>query len=561
MKVKSKIRLGLFFLLLIIVLLAGSGSYYINYLANESKDILRENYNSLVYTKNMIDALDDKNTNRAIANFETNLEQQENNITEKGERQATERLRLIFTQYKLQNTSDSLAIILRSEILGIQVINMNAITGKNNTITTKSKTAYAYVSFLGTLCFLLSFTFVINFPRWIADPIISLTDGIKRISDKDYSARIHLNSNDEFSELAEAFNNMAEQLNRWEHSNVSKLMFEKSRIEAIINNMQDAVIGLDEKRNILFINEVAENLLMLRKAEVLGKYAPDIALKNDLFRNLLNNDLKTDLKIYANYKESYFVKNNREVISNGKVIGEVIALHNVTPFKELDAAKTNFIATVSHELKTPIASIRMSVELLEHEKTGRLNTEQKQLVQSIDDDTARLLKITGELLNMTQLETGNIQLSFNHVSPKHIIELAVNAVRSLAEQKHVILQINVPDNLSYVNADLDKTVWVLVNLLTNAIRYSPETGEIKISATQIENKIQFYVKDSGLGIEEKYLPRIFDRYFKVPGSVGGTGLGLAISKEFIEAMGGTITATSSYGKGTEMSFILTSPTT
>jgi signal transduction histidine kinase len=351
---------------------------------------------------------------------------------------------------------------------------------------------------------------------------------------------------------------MAQELNRWEHSNVSKLMFEKSRIEAIINNMQDAVIGLDENRNILFINELAEVLLSLKKEEILSKYAPDVALNNDLFRNLLNKTANDELKIFANNKESYFVKNNRQVTSDDKVIGEVIALHNITPFKELDTAKTNFIATVSHELKTPIASIRMSVDLLKNQKTGELNADQKQLAQSIDDDTKRLLKITGELLNMTQVETGNIQLNFNLVTPKHIVELAVNAVHSLAEQKNILIQSNVPDNLPYVNADLDKSVWVLVNLLTNSIRYSPENAAIRIAVISLGKRVEFSVKDNGMGIEEKYLPRIFDRYFKVPGSVGGTGLGLAISKEFVEAMGGTITAKSTYGKGTEMSFELCS---
>jgi signal transduction histidine kinase len=283
---------------------------------------------------------------------------------------------------------------------------------------------------------------------------------------------------------------------------------------------------------------------------MVGKYAPDIALKNDLFRNLLNKDLKPDIKIYANNKESYFVKNYREVSSNGKIIGEVIALHNVTPFKELDSAKTNFIATVSHELKTPISAIKMSLQLLNSEKnSGPLSNDQKQLIDSIEDDANRLLKITGELLNMTQVETGNIQLSFNQVTPKHIVELATDAVRTLAEQKQIELQTKVPTNLPYVNADIDKTVWVLVNLLTNAIRYSYQKGKILVEVSEAEKQILISVKDYGIGIDEKYLPRLFERYFKVPGSKGGTGLGLAISKEFIEAQGGTLFADSKHGSG------------
>ncbi len=556
MNVKTKIRLGLLFLLFIIILLAGAGSYYVNRLADESKDILKDNYNTLQYTKNMIEALDRNDDDASVKAFEDNLVKQENNITENGEAEATKETRAIFELYKSGKRDGATESDLRKKILHVQDLNMQAIAQKNNVITQKTKTAFAYITILGTLCFLLSFTFVINFPRWIAGPIGELTEGIRSIANKDYKARIRISSKDEFGELASAFNNMAAELDAWQHSNVAQLMFEKSRIETIINNMQDAVIGLDEKKNILFINEVAENLLMLKKKEVLGKYSADVALKNDLFRNLLNKEAQKDLKIYANNKESYFTKNYAEVKNNDEVIGEVIALHNVTPFKELDSAKTNFIATVSHELKTPISAIKMSLQLLQNEKSGNLNTDQKQLVESIADDSNRLLKITGELLNMAQVETGNIQLTFNQVTPKHVIELAVDAVKSLAEQKQIQLDVSIPDNMPYVNADLDKTVWVLVNLLTNAIRYSPEQSKIQIEAEENGKRIQFSVKDSGIGIEGKYLPKVFDRYFKVPGSKGVTGLGLAISKEFIEAQGGKITVQSEIGRGSSFAFSL-----
>lgn len=549
MSVKTKIRLGLLFLLAIIFLLAGAGSYYINRLADESKDILKDNYNTLQYTKNMIEALDRPEGPEAIRIFEANLVLQENNITEQGEQEATRKMRELFEAYKAGNGGENTKTDLRKRILGVQELNMKAIVQKNDLITQKTKTAFAYISLLGTICFLLSFTFVINFPRWIADPIARLTEGIKRIAAKDYSTRIEVSSKDEFGEVATAFNTMAAELNAWEHSNVSKLMFEKSRIETIINNMQDPVIGLDAERKILFVNTMAENLLMLKKKEMVGKYAPDLAVKNDLLRNLLNKDREGDLKIYANNKESYFTRNYREVHNDGEVIGEVIVLHNVTPFKELDYAKTNFLATVSHELKTPISAIKMSAKLLRNNQDGTLNEAQKQLVESIEDDTNRLLKIIGELLNMAQVETGNIQLNINHVTPSHIIDLAVNAVHSLAEQKQVKLQIDLSDNMPYVNADLDKTVWVIVNLLTNAIRYSPNGGIINVTAAVKEKHVHFRIKDSGPGIDEKYISRVFERYFKVPGTKGGTGLGLAISKEFIEAQGGEIWVESKMGSG------------
>lgn len=556
MNVKTKIRLGLLFLLAIIILLASSGSYYINRLADESEGILRDNYNTLQYTNKMIEALDKPQSEASLQAFETNLLLQERNITEEGEDKATNDIRLIFEQHRKAGNSDSSKTALRSQILKVQQLNMDAILQKNDIITHKTKNAFAYITILGTLCFLLSFTFVINFPKWIADPIARLTEGIRSIAAKDYTARIQILSNDEFGKVADAFNTMAAELDRWEHSNLSKLMLEKSRIEAIINNMHDAVIGLDEKRNILFANEVAESLLMLKKDELVGKYAPDVALKNDLLRKLLNNEHAIELKIYAGNKESYFTKTYREVKSNDIVVGELIVLHNVTPFKELDSAKTNFLATVSHELKTPISSIKMSLQLLKNEKGGNLNTGQIQLIDSISEDAGRLLKITSELLNMTQIETGNIQLNIGPLEPQKIVHLSTEAVSALAEQKQIKLETVIDDALPAVNADLDKTVWVMVNLLTNAIRYSPVNSRIGITATAKEKQVEFLVKDEGPGIDLKYVSRVFERYFKVPGSKGGTGLGLAISKEFIEAQGGIIWVKSTPGNGAVFGFKL-----
>ncbi len=556
MNVKNKIRLGLIFLLAIIMLLAGSGSYYINRLASESEDILKDNYNTLQYTKYMIEAMDLADSTASLQLFEQNLVLQEHNITERGEQYATLAIRSLFQQYKTGLRSDSIKTELRKKILDVQKLNMDAILAKDNSITTKTRNAFAYITILGTLCFLLSFTFVINFPKWIADPIARITEGIRKIAGKEYTTRIAIESSDEFGEVAAAFNNMASELDKWEHSNVSKLMFEKSRIEAIINNMHDAVLGLDEKRNILFVNEVAQSLLMLKKEEIVGCYAPDIALKNDLLRSLLADNQPTDLKIYTGNKENYFVKNYKRVMNEKNVIGELIVLHNVTPFKELDSAKTNFLATVSHELKTPIAAIKMSLKLLKSQGSAQLNEEQKQLLDSIADDTERLLKITGELLNMTQIETGNIQLNIAPVAPGIIIQLATNAVLSLAEQKGICLHTDIPDNLPTVAADPDKTVWVMVNLLTNAVKYAPEKSTISISATPVNDTVLFTVKDTGPGIAPQYAERVFERYFKIPGSKGGTGLGLAISKEFIEAQNGTIWVESNAGKGALFSFAL-----
>jgi signal transduction histidine kinase len=235
----------------------------------------------------------------------------------------------------------------------------------------------------------------------------------------------------------------------------------------------------------------------------------------------------------------------------------VILLRNITPFKELDFAKTHFIATISHELKTPISSIKMSVDLLDHEKVGELNTEQKQLVGSIKEDAVRLLKITGELLNMSQVESGNMQLKILSCEVRPIVDFAIGANKLMADQKQITIHAAIPENLGRAHADAEKTSWVLSNLLSNAIRYSYENSTIHIEAMETNNAIKISVKDFGQGIAPEYKERIFDRYFRVPGSrKEGTGLGLFISKELMEAQGGSIEVDSEYGLGSMFSISL-----
>jgi signal transduction histidine kinase len=304
---------------------------------------------------------------------------------------------------------------------------------------------------------------------------------------------------------------------------------------------------------------VAETLLGLKEKEIIGMYAPDIALKNDLMRILLVSDNEQkELKIYADSKESYFNKDVFSVTNGEIMIGQVVVLRNITPFHELNEAKTNFIATVSHELKTPIASIKMSASLLTNEKIGLFNDDQKELIHSIVDDADRLLKITGELLNMSQVETGNIQLKLQPVTPALFIETALHTIQFQAQQKGISLQIDNYQTLPNVIADQEKTSWVLINLLTNAIKYSPEKGIIHLGCFINASQLEIFVQDFGRGIEEKYLPKIFDRYFKVPGTHEriGTGLGLAISKEFIEAQQGQLKVSSSFGEGSRFTLSL-----
>lgn len=559
-RLKTKLSLGLGFLFLVILTFGILSLYYINRLSGDANRILKNNYESLVYSNNMLKALEDIPTDStAITVFDANLKNQEVNVTETGERELTEALRKNFKELLVNRADSSNYAQLRESIRMINDLNQEAILKKNAIASATAESAQLWLTIIFTSLILIVLTFIYNFPGVIAEPVAKLAEGIREIANKNYSKRIYLKQEDEFGELARAFNSMAGKLDEYENSNLAKLTFEKKRIETIINQMRDGIIGLDEKRHILFLNAVAEKLLGLKEADMIGKYAPDLALKNDLMRTLLLQDpAKKELKIYADNKESYFNKDVLDVMNNGQVAGQVIVLRNITLFHELNEAKTNFIATVSHELKTPISSIKMSARLLTDNRVGELNAEQQELTKSITEDADRLLNITSELLNMSQVETGNIQLKLQPAQPAAIVEQAAQAVQFQAQQKNIVLRTNLSMDLPPVQADLEKTSWVMINFLTNAIRYSPDTSFIDIAAYQKDSKVFFTVTDYGKGIDEKYIPRIFDRYFKVPGTHerNGTGLGLAISKEFIEAQGGAIWVKSRIGEGSVFGFDL-----
>ncbi|MBK9524405.1 MAG: HAMP domain-containing protein [Bacteroidetes bacterium] len=562
LRIKTKLSLGLAFLFTVIVLIAGVGLYSINRLAEESKTILKANYESLQFSKEMLQALDriELKDSAGWTKFENSLVAQENNITEIGEKEITAEVHEMF--YRLKSVTGDKATIneIRQGIYHVLELNMNAIVRKNNEAQQTAGKARVYLAIIGTFCFLVSFSFILNFPGYIANPVKELTEGIKAISNKNYSQRIHLKKGDEFGELAEAFNTMAQQLDDYENSNLAKIIFEKKRIETIINNMSDPIIGFDEQNRILFANTAAIKILGIPEQDFIGKYAPDVALKNDLLRNLMTKSGSlTPLKIFANNKESYFTKEVVSIISEDQPIGDVIMLRNITQFKELDVSKTNFIATISHELKTPISSIKMSVKLLADKRVGEMNSEQKELVENIHNDSERLLKITGELLDLAQVESGEIHLQKRPVAPASIVNYAYNAMKFQAEQKAVNVRINIEPGVPEINCDLEKTAWVLVNFLSNAIRYSPEKSDIKIDVKKLDAQVLFSVHDSGKGIDPKYKERIFEKFYQVPSTdtaKTGTGLGLAISKDFIEAQGGKIWMESEIGTGSTFSFSL-----
>jgi signal transduction histidine kinase len=294
-------------------------------------------------------------------------------------------------------------------------------------------------------------------------------------------------------------------------------------------------------------------LLGLKADETVGKSAEELTRRNDLFKFLIENERKNPFKIVVDGKENYYIKETIDV-SQGESSNKVIVLKNITSFKELDVAKTDFIATISHELKTPLASSDLSLKLLEDGRIGK--EEQKQLIQQLKNDNQRMLRILSELLNMSQVEAGKLQLDIQSVDPYQITENSIKAVETTAKKKGINIHTQFEKDLPNIKADADKVSWVLNNFLTNAIRYAPTKTDVIIQGKKTDHQLSLSVADNGQGIDEAYLGRIFERYFQVPGRSDktGSGIGLAICKEFIEAMGGKIWVRSKIGEGSTFGF-------
>jgi NtrC-family two-component system sensor histidine kinase KinB len=553
--VKNKIRLGTIFLFLLVITSGIFSIYYLVRLKEQSKNILKANYETIQYCHQMQKALDSilDGKRSLIDSFENELQHQEKNITEAGETTATESLRLAFNKLKIGDVTKANADEISFQLQHILLLNMIAIKNKNEIAEKSAEDAMTFLITIVAFIFIIGLTFAYNFPSIVTNPIQKLTTAIKEIGQKNYSHRIHLDSKDEFGQLADAYNEMAERLEYFESSNLNKIIFEKARAEAVINSLKDASIGIDKGNHVLFANEQALQLLGLKAEETVGKSTEELSRRNDLFKFLIENEGKNPFKIVLDGKENYYVKETIDV-SQGESSNKVIVLKNITSFKELDAAKTDFIATVSHELKTPLASSDFSLRLLEDDRIG--TEESKGLIQQLKSDNQRMLRILSELLNMSQVEAGKIQLDIQSVNPYQIIENSSKAVATAFKEKEIIIEKELEKELPNIKADADKISWVLNNFLTNAIRYAPSKSDIIISCKKTDHQLSFSVADKGQGIDETYLGRIFERYFQVPGRSDkkGSGIGLAICKEFIEAMGGKIWVKSKIGEGSKFGF-------
>lgn len=602
---KSKISLGVIFLFAVILLLSVLGILFINQLAQKSKGTIVDNYSSVNYMMNMISELDDINTfqikylekknfvDSVAVNkyheskniFDKNLQLESGIITEIGEGELVHQLHSAYrenltTYGQLRNnpqltekdfeTLSGKYLSVKNIILDIYHLNISAIIHKTNNLQATADDVTLYMSIVATLSILITVSFIFTFPAGIVGPIKELTEKIKSISEKNYDQKLEINSNDELGELAAAFNAMAARLKLYDAKQIDQLLFEQKRLETVVHTFEDGILFIDENLKVVLVNNTILQLTGLKEKDVLHHYIPEISGYNDLIKeiyktvSLKNSDTEVEIKpirIVQGGKEFFFNIETEDIITYAEsekketFIGNLILLKNITKYQERDKAKTNLLATASHELKTPLSSINLSLKLLDDKRVGVLNDEQKEIIAALRQHSNRLSRVINELLDYSQIETGNIRLKFTSVKPDIVLDIGVTALMMQVSEKNIDLQTVIEEDLPEIHADLEKLVFVFINILNNAIRYSKKGDEIKIEVKKVDNDVQFSIKDNGPGISKEDKDKLFQRFTQV-GEISkqGWGLGLAISREFLHAQNGRIWVESEVGKGSKFIF-------
>lgn len=579
MTIKRKLIVSLTVLFLVIVASIALSGYYVNRLVENSREIVKDNYKSLLYTTEMnqsLDALLEKlvtnESNAAIQiDLQKSLNLQLSNATEPGEATLNETLKKHIDNFSssIENNNKVNAereIFKAKEVLTVIFdLNAKSVERRNENAGNAADDAILYSTMFFIISMLVTLIYIFQTPQYIIKPIKEITNQMQAISKGNYDVSVAENREDEFNEMAIAFNSMATRLRNFEKSNTAQLMMERNRLNAIVDQFDAPILGLSEENRVLFINKIMLDIIQLKKENIISKDIETIAKNNDLLHLLTSKNTAENtpelLTVILDKKEHLFSK--RTIITKTEMPDRVeavrdkfIILNDVTDFIQKDSRKTQFMATLSHELKTPVAAIELSTDLLCSDRVGELNVEQKQYVKKIMEQASRIRYMVNEVLDISKIEAGNIDFQLENVKIKDVIEQAIDTVIPFLDDKQIQIDSNVDLALPEIKVDAHKLLWALNNFLTNAIRYTDKNGKIGIAALKKTEqndleKIYIEVTDYGKGIGPENQKRIFEKYVRLNSSEkGGTGLGLAISKEFVEAMGGNIGVRSTEGEKT-----------
>jgi two-component system, NtrC family, sensor histidine kinase KinB len=403
----------------------------------------------------------------------------------------------------------------------------------------------------------------------LTKPVRQMVEATQKIAEGRYDIQIPTSSSDELGRLTEEFNSMSQKLKGFHDLNIEQIMAEKRKSEAIIRSIDDGIILVDAEFKVTGMNPMARRILDVQPDGAQNRHFLEVVKSDQLF-NFIKQSMESGKPPNIEEKQNVFTVERGEARRHyqfsitpvhgkkGVLIGVVLLLRDVTRLTELDRLKSEFVMTASHELRTPLTSIGMSIDLLVESAMRKLNEKEQKLLSAAHEDLQRLKVLVSNLLDLSRIEAGKTEMDFSSVSVHFLLEKVTSIFKTPAEEKGIGLCSSAPEEIPNVKADSDKIIWVLTNLVSNALHYTHQGGQIRLFAEPFLPYLQISVRDDGPGIPFEYQSKIFDKFVQVKSDkvLGGSGLGLAICKEIIRAHGGTIWVDSVPGSGSTFTFTL-----
>jgi signal transduction histidine kinase/HAMP domain-containing protein len=562
--------------------------------------IFRENYDSVVAGLVMKQAIqeidrgvepllpengvDKKVIDSVVQRFSQSLKFQQGNVTLPGEQELTDSLANSWKAYRselntfleMQESGAARLQFYRTRLLPqsdkvledaqhIIDINLNNMISTDGQVRHQAEETNRDVMALVLAGIVLALIFIIIIGPSVLRPISYLTRSVKEIQKGNLDLVVSARSGDEIGQLSVAFNDMTRSLRELRRTNRARLIRTQKATLSALNSLSDAVIICNPEGNIELSNDTAQRLFSLKDGTAIDSVEHD--RMGELFerarremRPIRPKTYDSAIQFFVDGEEHFFLPEAIPILDEGRrLIGVTLIFSDVTRLRKLDEIKSGLISTVSHELKTPLTSIRLATHALLSEKLGPLTPKQAELAIAAREDSDRLYRIIENLLDIGQLESGQSRVELVPVSPEQVLLNVTEAMKPSFVDRGVSLLLDLPGDIPQVLADRVRLEIVFTNLLSNGLKFTPPGGEVKMSVRRDKDSVLFAVEDTGLGIPEESLPHIFEKFFRVPGRGGqpsNTGLGLAIVKEIIEAHGSKVNVTSTAGRGARFTFAL-----
>jgi two-component system phosphate regulon sensor histidine kinase PhoR len=386
-----------------------------------------------------------------------------------------------------------------------------------------------------------------------------MVDFAKRLARGDFSGTIKPKENDELSDLGLALNKMSEDLQAF----VKQITRERDQLHAILNGMVEGVMVTDRNSRIVLINDSFREIFQVAEP-IIDKSTSDVFRESQLIEALdrvmtRKEDIVETIEVLSPYRK-YLEAHIAILGSKDKPRGRLVVFHDITRLKHLENVRRDFVANVSHEIRTPVTAIKGYVETIM--ENGSLDKERaRSFLETILRNTDRMAKLVDDLLHLSKLESIETSESLlEEISLSNVVNRVAESFEKLRQERQVQIKVNLPSHLPKIKATMSEVETVLENLIENAIKYGSDGGEISVSAQELEDAIEVTVADRGMGIPSDDQPRIFERFYRVDKArsrvLGGTGLGLSIVKHIIQQYGGRVWVESDVGKGSKFHFTL-----